>query len=204
MAGLYWGREDVTVKNFLAAILGNKTAITGGSGKVVDSGPNNHIFIYYAGHGASGVLACHSGSIFEGLLPDGLNIYATTASNAKESSWGTYCPWKTLGPPSEYETSSGDLYSVAWMKDRTANDNYDMGSHVMLYGDIGLGKENLFLYIGTDPANDKYTFVSENSLRPPSKAIKQHDADLLYFWDKDLYRCTRRDSPCQVQYHHIA
>jgi legumain len=38
------------------------------------------------------VEACESGSIFEGLLSDGLNIYATTASNAVESSWGTYCP----------------------------------------------------------------------------------------------------------------
>ena len=38
------------------------------------------------------VEACESGSIFEGLLSDGLNIYATTASNARESCWGTYCP----------------------------------------------------------------------------------------------------------------
>lgn len=38
------------------------------------------------------VEACESGSIFEGLLPDELNIYVTTAANAYESSWGTYCP----------------------------------------------------------------------------------------------------------------
>jgi hypothetical protein len=48
--------EDVTVGNFFAAILGNKTALTGGSGKVVDSGPNDHIFIYYTDHGGPGVL----------------------------------------------------------------------------------------------------------------------------------------------------
>ena len=48
--------EDVTVNNFFAAILGNKTALTGGSGKVVDSGPNDHIFIYYSDHGGPGVL----------------------------------------------------------------------------------------------------------------------------------------------------
>ncbi|MQL05677.1 hypothetical protein EI015_26775, partial [Escherichia coli] len=39
--------EDVTVDNFFAALLGNKSALTGGSGKVVNSGPNDHIFIYY-------------------------------------------------------------------------------------------------------------------------------------------------------------
>jgi legumain len=48
--------EDVTVDNFFAVILGNKTALTGGSGKVVDSGPNDHIFIYYSDHGGPGVL----------------------------------------------------------------------------------------------------------------------------------------------------
>jgi len=61
--------------------------------------------------------ACESGSIFEGLLPEGLNIYATTASNAEESSWGTYCPGEDPSPPSEYETCLGDLYSVAWIED---------------------------------------------------------------------------------------
>lgn len=62
--------------------------------------------------------ACESGSIFEGLLPKGLNIYATTAANAEESSWGTYCPGESPGPPPEYETCLADLYSVAWMEDR--------------------------------------------------------------------------------------
>ncbi|GMG99093.1 hypothetical protein Nepgr_000933 [Nepenthes gracilis] len=232
--------ENVTVKNFLAAITGNKTAITGGSGKVVDSGPDDHIFIYYTDHGGPGVLgmptypyiyaddlvealkqkhasgtykslvfyleACESGSIFEGLLPEGLNIYATTASNAEESSWGTYCPGEEPSPPPEYETCLGDLYSVAWMEDsedhnlrtetlqqqyelvkrRTANENSGYGSHVMQFGDIGLSKDDsLFLYMGTNPANDNYSVIAENSLRQiSSRAVNQRDADLLHFWDK--------------------
>ncbi|KAK6161933.1 hypothetical protein DH2020_001774 [Rehmannia glutinosa] len=229
---------DVTAHNFFAVLLGNKTALTGGSGKVVDSGPNDHIFIYYTDHGGPGVLgmptspyiyandlinvlkkkhasgtykslvfyleACESGSIFEGLLPEGLNIYATTASNAEESSWGTYCPGEYPSPSPEYETCLGDLYSVAWMEDsdihnrrteslrqqyqlvkkRTANDNSYMGSHVMQYGDLNLSVESLFMYMGTDPANDNYTFVDDNSLRPSSKAVNQRDADLLHFWHK--------------------
>lgn len=35
--------------------------------------------------------ACESGSMFEGLLPTDVNIYATTAANSHESSYGTYC-----------------------------------------------------------------------------------------------------------------
>ncbi|KAL3633519.1 hypothetical protein CASFOL_022281 [Castilleja foliolosa] len=231
--------DDVTVSNFFAVLLGNKTAVTGGSGKVIDSGPDDHIFIYYSDHGGPGVLgmptnpylyaddlinvlkkkhalgtykslvfyieACESGSIFEGLLPEGLNIYATTASNAEESSWGTYCPGDNPSPPPEYETCLGDLYSVAWMEDsdkhnlrteslrqqyqlvkkRTAHGNSYYGSHVMQFGDLKLSTEDLFLYMGTNPANNNYTFVDDNSLRlSSSKAVNQRDADLLHFWDK--------------------
>ena len=38
------------------------------------------------------VEACESGSIFEGMLVNFLSIFATTAANDRESSWGTYCP----------------------------------------------------------------------------------------------------------------
>merc|ERR1719330_543375 len=34
---------------------------------------------------------CESGSMFQGLLPKKLPVYAVTAANAKESSWGTFC-----------------------------------------------------------------------------------------------------------------
>lgn len=49
-----YNRENVTANNFYAVILGNKTALTGGSGKVLNSGPDDHIFIFYADHGSPG------------------------------------------------------------------------------------------------------------------------------------------------------
>ncbi len=64
--------------------------------------------------------ACESGSIFQGVLSDALNIYATTASNAQESSWGTYCPGMAPAPPEEFNTCLGDLYSVAFLENRCA------------------------------------------------------------------------------------
>jgi glycosylphosphatidylinositol transamidase (GPIT) subunit GPI8 len=51
----YTGR-NVTTSNFIAALLGEKEAIKGGSGKVVNSGPEDHIFIYYSDHGGFGSL----------------------------------------------------------------------------------------------------------------------------------------------------
>ena len=35
--------------------------------------------------------ACESGSMFQ-QLPENTSIYALSASNPSESSWGTYCP----------------------------------------------------------------------------------------------------------------
>ncbi|KAL1167858.1 hypothetical protein V6Z11_A05G046500 [Gossypium hirsutum] len=229
---------DVTVNNIFSVILGNKSAITGGSGKVVNSGPNDHIFIFYSDHGASGVPgmpddsyiyandlnwvlrkkhasgtykslvfyseACESGSIFDGLLdPKGLNIYATTASNATESSFATYCPGGQLSAPPEYDTCLGDLYSVAWIEDSDAHNlraetlqkQYELvrlrqvkkrtpRSHVMQYGDIALSKDAHFAYFGTNPANDNFTFVDVDSLQPPTAVVNQRDADLVYILEK--------------------
>ena len=62
--------------------------------------------------------ACEAGSMFEGLLNDSLNIYATTAANAHESSWGTYCPGMHPSSPPEFNTCLGDLYSISWMENR--------------------------------------------------------------------------------------
>ncbi|KAL0914110.1 hypothetical protein M5K25_017614 [Dendrobium thyrsiflorum] len=143
--------KDVTAKNLYAVILGDKSAIEGGSGKVVDSKPNDRIFIFYSDHGGPGVLgmpnvpfvyakdfmdilkkkhesngykemviyveSCESGSLFDGLIPNNLDIYVTTASNSEESSWATYCPGMDPLPPPEYDTCIGDLYSVSWMED---------------------------------------------------------------------------------------
>ena len=54
--------------------------------------------------------ACESGSMFKGLLPDDINIYATTASNATTSSYACYYD--------DYlNTYLGDVYSVKWLED---------------------------------------------------------------------------------------
>lgn len=67
---------------------------------------------------------------------------------------------------------------------RTANENSNYGSHVMQFGDLKQSVDSLFMYMGTNPANDNFTFVDDNSLRPSRKAVNQRDADLLHFWHK--------------------
>ncbi|XP_058206956.1 vacuolar-processing enzyme [Rhododendron vialii] len=230
--------EHVTVENLYAVLLGDKKAVKGGSGKVVDSKPNDRIFLYYSDHGGPGVLgmpnmpflyakdfievlkkkhasgsykemvlyieACESGSVFEGLMPTDLNIYVTTASNAEESSWGTYCPGMEPAPPPEYITCLGDLYSVSWMEDsethnlkketlahqytkvkeRTSNYNtYNAGSHVMEYGNKSIKGERVYLYQGFDPATKNFP-VNEIYFGTPMDVVNQRDADLLFLWQR--------------------
>lgn len=52
----YTGR-DVTPQNFLAVLKGDSSSVKGGSGKVIKSGPNDHVFVFFADHGAPGILA---------------------------------------------------------------------------------------------------------------------------------------------------
>ncbi|KAG0613884.1 hypothetical protein M758_6G136500 [Ceratodon purpureus] len=254
----YTGKA-VTVDNLFAVILGDKKAVNGGSGKVVDSGPDDHIFIYYADHGGPGVLgmpntpflyaddlidtlkkkhkargykemviyieACESGSIFQGLLPAGLNIYATTASNAVESSWGTYCPGMTPAPPEEFDICLGDLYSVAWMEDadienlkketlrdqylivksRTSNHKtYETGSHVMEFGDLKINVKKVDQYLGYNPANENASspILPRDDLSNSLEGVKerhvsQRDADLVHFWHK--YHRAKEGSPAKAE-----
>ncbi|GKB66264.1 vacuolar-processing enzyme [Tanacetum coccineum] len=137
----------VTPSNVYAVLLGDKSLVKGGSGKVVDSKPEDRIFIFFSGHGAPGSLempkagkifspgllnvlrkkqlhgsyksmliyveACHSGSIFERLLLDDMNIYVMKASNPVESSYAAYC-----NLPLGYDVCLGDRFSVAWMEDK--------------------------------------------------------------------------------------
>lgn len=70
------------------------------------------------------------------------------------------------------------------MKKRTAATASTYGSHVMEFGDIGLSKEKLVLYLGTNPYNENATFPDQNSLRPLSGVTNQRDADLVHFWEK--------------------
>ncbi|KAJ0564897.1 putative legumain protein [Helianthus annuus] len=229
--------EHVTVDNLFAVLLGDKKSVKGGSGKVVDSKPDDRIFLFYSDHGGPGVLgmpnnralvakdlvdvlkkkhsmgtykemviyleACESGSIFEGILPQDLNIYATTASGAQENSYGTYCPDTKPSPPPGYSTCLGDLYSVAWMEDsemhnlkkesleqqfnkvkeRTSMSNtYMSGSHVMEYGTKDMKHEKVSLYLGFDP---------ETANLPPNRihfdkmdGVNQRDADLIFLWQR--------------------
>lgn len=65
--------------------------------------------------------ACESGSMFT-HLPTDINIYAVTAANDHESSWGYYCPPDDHVQGTHIGSCLGDLFSIAWMEDTDASD----------------------------------------------------------------------------------
>lgn len=138
--------EHLTTNNFLNVLTGNSQAMQGlGTGRVLRSGPEDHVFLNFVDHGATGMLsfpttelyahqllwafrtmkakgmykymvmyveACESGSMFDGLLQSDLNVFAVTASNAVQPSWGTYCPPDDSVNGVRLYTCLGDLFSV--------------------------------------------------------------------------------------------
>lgn len=66
--------------------------------------------------------ACESGSMFSAKFLKKINVFATTAANGMEASWGTYCPPSDQVNGKELGTCLGDLYSVNWMEDSDLTD----------------------------------------------------------------------------------
>jgi len=117
--------------------------------------------------------ACEAGSMFAGQLPNNTEIYAETASNPDESSWGTYCPGEKVGNLTadsvngvELESCLGDLYSVNWMERvdavgvresleaqfRVVQNLTDL-SHVTQYGELKWLHTPVGQFIGNLPSN---------------------------------------------------
>lgn len=48
--------SDVTPENFLAVLRGDANSVKGGNGRVIQSTANDHIFVYYADHGGTGLI----------------------------------------------------------------------------------------------------------------------------------------------------
>ena len=106
--------------------------------------------------------ACESGSMFDGILSSSLNIYAVTAANPFESSWGTYCPPDDMVNGVEINSCLGDLFSVNWMEDsdkaniqkETLDQQFNIivnttaQSHVMRYGSLKFVNEPIGNFIG--------------------------------------------------------
>nr|XP_029544485.1 legumain-like [Oncorhynchus nerka] len=63
----------VTPDNFLAVLKGDSASTKWGSGKVLKSGPNDHVFVYISARGAPGLLAFPNDELYANDLMDVIN-----------------------------------------------------------------------------------------------------------------------------------
>ncbi|CAD6190061.1 unnamed protein product [Caenorhabditis auriculariae] len=127
--------------------------------------------------------ACESGSMFESVLRNDLDIYAITAANNHESSWGTYCENDMKLP------CLGDLFSVNWLDDSDSEDlasetleyQYELVkkktnlSHVMHYGDLSIASEVVGLFQGEKTLEHR---LRRPKSLDPSRAVNWPSRDI--------------------------
>ncbi|XP_041353687.1 legumain-like isoform X1 [Gigantopelta aegis] len=213
--------SEVTPKNFLAALTGDEEGLASRGlfgKKVIKSGPNDHIFVNFADHGAPGILAfynkflhardlmsainkmhseqkyakmvfyieaCESGSMFQDLLPKDINVFATTAANAHESSYACYFDKKR-------RTYLGDVYSVMWMEDSDKEDlqtetlqkqflivkEETNTSHCQEYGDMSISNLDVAEFQGKMKSRTTSKYDRIRIPNPNFGAVKSEDVPL--------------------------
>lgn len=111
--------------------------------------------------------ACESGSMFDKILTDDLNVFATTAANPTQPSFGAYCrPFDTVNGTSIGSCLSNE-FSANWLQDtdRALDEeitcdylvkeqvnyvkNKTQGSQVCEYGDLSIKEDILGSFQGT-------------------------------------------------------
>uniref|UniRef100_T1JFN1 legumain n=1 Tax=Strigamia maritima TaxID=126957 RepID=T1JFN1_STRMM len=137
-------RNDVTPENFLNILQGKSEKMKSvGSGKVIKSGPNDHVFVFFADHGAPGLVGFPDGELYATDLNNAIkSMHAANKFNKlvlyieaceSGSMFENLLPKNinvfatTAANPSESsyacyfdnvrETYLGDVYSVNWMED---------------------------------------------------------------------------------------
>ncbi|RMZ57140.1 hypothetical protein APUTEX25_003597 [Auxenochlorella protothecoides] len=170
----------VNALNFLAVLAGNRSGIEISSianGRVLESGPQDHVFVYYSDHGAPGIVgmpsgpflfadqwlsviksrsgvgyehmviyleACESGSMFEGLLPEDISVFATTAANARESS----VAWLEDADEANLSVETLKEQFQAVRLRTSQNFTYQQGSHAQRFGQLSMGTQSVAEYLG--------------------------------------------------------
>jgi len=135
---------------------------------------------------------CESGSMFEDMNIPG--IYALSASNPTQSSWGSYCGTEAKVNGKSINSCLGDLFSVSWMEDADAVDttvesleqNFQTvktattRSEVMQWGDTTYTDDKMAEFIGN--LNPSLT-ASASQERKGKVNVRQIDLQRLY----DMY-----------------
>jgi legumain len=129
--------------------------------------------------------ACESGSMFANL-PKTIKAYATSASNATESSWAYYCGADAVVSGTNIGSCLGDLYSIVWMEDTDKNIGGETlaaqyqtmvklttQSNPLQFGDLSWNTDTVSAWIGPKAATNA-TNTHRKAHMIDSRDIKLH------------------------------
>ncbi|XP_019953480.2 legumain [Paralichthys olivaceus] len=139
--------DAVTPENFLAVLRGDASKTTGGSGKVLKSGPDDHVFVYFTDHGAPGIVAFPNDELHVEDLQETIKYMhdnkkykqmvfyieaceSGSMMNTLPADINVYATTAANSHESSYacyydekrDTYLGDWYSVNWMEDSDVED----------------------------------------------------------------------------------
>lgn len=136
--------DDVTPENFISILTGKKDMMKSiGSGKVIDSGPNDHVFVFFSDHGAPGLIAFPADRLYKKDLANAITYMHTNKKYQQlvfyieacesgsmfyenlQDDINVYATTAANRSQSSYacyfddkrQTYLGDRYSVSWMED---------------------------------------------------------------------------------------
>uniref|UniRef100_S4RHV7 Legumain n=1 Tax=Petromyzon marinus TaxID=7757 RepID=S4RHV7_PETMA len=134
--------ENVTPQVFLSVLKGDESGVQGkGSGKVLKSGPNDHVFVYFTDHGAPGIIAFPNDELsvddlnktiqymYDNKMYSKMVIYIEACESGSmmenlPANINVYATTAANSEESSYacyydderQTYLGDVYSVNWME----------------------------------------------------------------------------------------
>jgi len=118
---------------------------------------------------------CESGSMFEDMNIPG--VYAVSAANPTQPSWGTYCGRDAKVNGQSIGSCMGDLFSVSWMEDaeaqditqETLGDQFEtlqtrvLKSQPMQWSDTSFASDHVSDFMGSAAAQPDSTPASEGT-----------------------------------------
>merc|ERR1712070_195337 len=135
---------------------------------------------------------CESGSMFQDMSIPG--VYAPSAANPTESSWGSYCGSEAVVNGKPINSCLCDLFSVSWMEDADAVDTTKESleenfqtvktattrSEVMQWGDTTYTDDKMSEFIGN------LDLLSASRSEGPKNVVNTREADLARLYS--MYR----------------
>lgn len=160
--------------------------------------------------------ACESGSMFENILEDNLNIYAVSAANSHESSWGTYCSPDDKVNGKSIGSCLGDLFSVNWLEDadkadmniETLQDQFNTvqketnKSHVLQWGQLTFTNEPIGEFESGSTAEEQSTmkYIKYFGKKAIKDTLKLDKFDSIR---KNTFAVDSRDNSLQFWYNRV-